>query len=159
MTVSLRPMTDAESGPIVERWRERFARNIVSARGLSAEVARQQAARDFDHLLPDGTRSRGQLLYVAIDDAERVGALWLSTQSPDGAPAAWICEVEVDDVHRGRGYGRAIMLCAEQECAKRGIAEIRLNVFGSNAVARGLYESLGYDVLTQKMGKRLSGSA
>jgi GNAT superfamily N-acetyltransferase len=36
----------------------------------------------------------------------------------------------VDDGHRGKGYGREIMLLAEQECRQRGLTSLRLTVFG-----------------------------
>jgi ribosomal protein S18 acetylase RimI-like enzyme len=155
VTVSLRPMTDGELAPLVERWSARFAGNLVTARGVSPRAARQQAVAEFADLLPDGVRTAGQLLFIASDEGEDIGALWLSTSSPDGAEAGWICEIEVDEARRGRGYGRSIVLLAEQECVRRGISEIRLHVFGSNTVARALYESLGYDVLSLKMAKRL----
>jgi len=158
VTVSLRAMTDDELPGLVERWRDRYAGNITRSRGLSPDEAMTQARTEFDDLLPDGVHTENQLLYVAESDGERVGALWLSTRSPDGTDAAWICEIEVDEARRGKGYGREIMLLAEQECAARGIDEIRLNVFGSNTTACELYESLGYDVLVQKMAKRLSSA-
>jgi ribosomal protein S18 acetylase RimI-like enzyme len=156
MTVRLRAMSEDELALLVEHWQERFAGNIAPARGLSRDEAVVQARKDFADLLPDGVRTENQLLFIAEADGERVGALWLSTRSPDGAAAAWIHEIEVDESQRGKGYGRAIMLLAEQECARRGIDAIRLNVFGWNTTARTLYESLGYEVLFQKMGKRLT---
>jgi ribosomal protein S18 acetylase RimI-like enzyme len=156
MTITLRAMSADELTPLVEHWQERFAGNIAPARGLSPDEAVIQARKDFAELLPDGIDTEHQLLFVAESDGERVGALWLSTRSPDGAAAGWIFEIEVDEAQRGKGYGRAIMLLAEQECARRGIDAIRLNVFGANTTARNLYESLGYDVLFQKMGKRLT---
>jgi ribosomal protein S18 acetylase RimI-like enzyme len=35
----------------------------------------------------------------------------------------------------------------------RGMTSLGLNVFGQNTVARGLYESLGYDVTALQMKK------
>ena len=156
MTVTLRAMSEDELALLVERWQERFAGNIAPARGLSPDNAVVQARKDFADLLPDGVRTENQLLFIAEADGERVGALWLTTRSPDGSAAAWIHEIEVEESQRGKGFGRAIMLLAEEECAQRGIDAIRLNVFGPNTTARNLYESLGYDVLTQRMGKRLT---
>ncbi|HEY7048203.1 MAG TPA: GNAT family N-acetyltransferase [Jatrophihabitantaceae bacterium] len=156
MTVTLRAMSDDELAPLVERWQQRFASKIAPARGLSPDEATVQARKDFADLLPHGVRTDDQLLFVAEADGEPVGALWLSTRSPDGAAAAWIHEIEVEESQRGKGYGRAIMLLAEQECRQRGIDAIRLNVFGPNTTARTLYESLGYQVLFQKMGKGLT---
>lgn len=75
---------------------------------------------------------------------------------PDGAEGAWVSELEVDHGWRGNGYGRQIMTLAEDVCLKHGITQLRLNFFGSNIIARRLYESLGYSVLFQKMAKDLA---
>jgi ribosomal protein S18 acetylase RimI-like enzyme len=48
------------------------------------------------------------------------------------------------------------MLLAEDEARKRGATELGLNVFGTNAVARHLYESLGYNPTSIRMAKKLS---
>ncbi len=47
------------------------------------------------------------------------------------------------------------MLLAEQEATARGMTSVGLNVHGQNTVARGLYDSLGYQVTAQQMKKVL----
>jgi ribosomal protein S18 acetylase RimI-like enzyme len=47
------------------------------------------------------------------------------------------------------------MLLAEEQAHGAGATEIGLNVFGYNAVARGLYESLGYETTSLQMRKEL----
>ena len=47
------------------------------------------------------------------------------------------------------------MLLAEGEAAARGMVSVGLNVLGNNTVARGLYDSLGYQVTAQQMKKVL----
>jgi ribosomal protein S18 acetylase RimI-like enzyme len=85
-----------------------------------------------------------------------VGWLWLAVPDPGGDPAmTWVNNVEVDEEFRGRGYGRQAMLLAEREAAARGMTSVGLNVHGQNTVARGLYDSLGYQVTTQQMKKVL----
>jgi hypothetical protein len=44
----------------------------------------------------------------------------------------------------------------EQEVRARGLPQMQLNVFGSNARARGLYRSLGFEELSVQMGKELA---
>jgi len=68
---------------------------------------------------------------------------------------AWVNNVEVDEEFRGHGYGRRAMMLAEREAAARGMSSVGLNVHGQNAVARGLYDSLGYQVTAQQMKKVL----
>jgi ribosomal protein S18 acetylase RimI-like enzyme len=47
------------------------------------------------------------------------------------------------------------MLLAEHEARDVGATELGLNVFGSNTIARHLYESLGYAPTSIRMLKRL----
>ena len=156
MTVTLRPMTEAEFPAYRERLLEGYAADIARARGLPADTALRLATQQTDELLPHGVRTSGQLLFIAVDDAGGpAGLLWLATHSPDGAQVGWIYAIEVDEAKRGKGYGRELMLLAEAECRRRGLTTLRLNVFGPNVVARQLYESLGYEVTSQNMAKRL----
>jgi ribosomal protein S18 acetylase RimI-like enzyme len=149
-------MTEAEYPPFRDRLVEHYSADIAQARGLPADEARRQATQQTDELLADGVHTDRQLLLIAVDEAgARVGVLWVATCAPNGDQAGWIYDVEVDDGHRGKGYGREIMLLAEQECRQRGLTSLRLTVFGRNSVARRLYESLGYEITSQNMAKRL----
>jgi ribosomal protein S18 acetylase RimI-like enzyme len=69
---------------------------------------------------------------------------------------AWIHGITVLSEHRGRGYGRAVMLAAESELAARGVPALGLSVFAANTPAVRLYESLGYTVTAQHMAKPLT---
>ncbi|MFW8746016.1 GNAT family N-acetyltransferase, partial [Mesorhizobium japonicum] len=82
------------------------------------------------------------------------GVLWVGP-NPDGVGPAWVFDIEVEEARRGEGWGRALMLEAERIARADGHAELGLNVFGSNAVARGLYESLGYQPTAIQMRKTL----
>ena len=156
MTLSLRPMTDDEYSTFRQRLLASYAADVAQAKAISADAALADAQKQTDDLLPDDLDTDGQLLFTAVGADDRaVGLLWLSTTSPGGAPAGWIYDIEVDESHRGKGYGREVMLLAEQECRQRGLASIRLNVFGPNLVARRLYESLGYEITSQNMAKPL----
>ena len=64
----------------------------------------------------------------------------------------------IDEAQRGKGYGKAMMLAAERELVQRGVTKLGLNVFGSNKTAIGLYERLGYEVISQQMTKPLPNS-
>ena len=47
------------------------------------------------------------------------------------------------------------MLAFEDEARSLGYDAVRLNVFGGNTRARGLYDSLGYTEIAVAMSKRL----
>ena len=67
----------------------------------------------------------------------------------------WLYDITIDEAARGRGFGRATMLALEGEVKALGFAEIGLNVWGGNEVARSLYRSLGYAEVSVGMRKRL----
>jgi ribosomal protein S18 acetylase RimI-like enzyme len=156
MNLSLRPMTDDEFAAYRVQMVDGYAVEVARLKGLSAEDGRADAERQTAGLLPDGRATEGQLLFVAVDaDGATVGTLWLSTNAPNGMDAGWIYDIEVEESQRGKGYGRELMLLAERECRRLGRTSLCLNVFGSNVVARRLYESLGYEITAQTMAKPL----
>ncbi|MFL5942455.1 MAG: GNAT family N-acetyltransferase [Gaiellaceae bacterium] len=88
-------------------------------------------------------------------DGEPAGDLWLSERDETLEPCLFVYDVYLDERYRGRGYGRAAMLLAEDEARRRGIGRVALNVFGGNAAARSLYRSLGYEENAVSMSKKL----
>ena len=64
-------------------------------------------------------------------------------------------DITIDEAERGRGFGRAAMLALEEELRDLGHESVALNVWGGNAVARGLYRSLGYVEESVHMRKQL----
>jgi ribosomal protein S18 acetylase RimI-like enzyme len=57
--------------------------------------------------------------------------------------------------HRRLGIGRALMQEAQRWAIEQGAAEIELNVFEFNEPAMAFYQSLGYETLRRRMGRRL----
>jgi ribosomal protein S18 acetylase RimI-like enzyme len=106
-------------------------------------------------MFPDGQSGPGQLLYRVEKDGQPVGSLWISPVSPNQPEAWWVWDITIEEPHRGRGLGKAAMLLAEREARSHGATELGLNVFGSNTVARHLYELLGYGTVAVRMSKRL----
>jgi len=155
--VTLRPMTPAEFAAYLDRSVGEYAREKVRVGEFTPERAAEQSRAEYAVLLPEGTRTNGMLLFTAFDGAEAVGMLWLALPTARRRQA-WVYELWVAPSARSRGYGRAIMRAGERELASRGVTEVGLNVFGDNATAIALYESLGYTVLAQQMSKRVDGS-
>src|SRR5262249_4494342 len=103
--------------------------------------------------LPEGGCLPEQVLRVAEADGRPVGFLWIGPGQQPGL--AWVNDVEVEPDLRGRGYGRALMHEAERLAAGLGYARVGLNVMAGNPVAIALYDSLGYELMTQQMAKPL----
>ncbi len=134
---------------------EEYASDVAAARGISLADARGIAAESHQRFLPDGVATAGVHIVVGEDPrGVRVGVLWVGP-NPDGVGPAWVYEIEVVEERRGEGWGRSLMAAAEELAREDGHSEIGLNVFGSNAVARGLYESLGYAATSIQMRKPL----
>jgi ribosomal protein S18 acetylase RimI-like enzyme len=154
--VRLRPVTKDEFDywrPLIEAG---YAEKIAASGAMPAAAAREKARLDHARVLPNGLDSPGALIYRLLDGDQPVGWLWLRVPGGQEDPLqAWVSMVEVDAGFRGRGYGRAAMVLAEQEARERGMTSIGLNVHGHNTVARGLYDDLGYDVTTLQMKKSL----
>lgn len=159
--LALRPMTEEEFAGYRGRLAREYAEEHVKAGNWAPEEALARSEAELDKLLPEGVASPDALVLTATDrDGVPLGVLWIGLKHPTGAPdTAWIYDIEVFAEHRGRGLGRALLSAAEREVARQGIGKLGLNVFGSNEVARRLYDSAGYVVTTQQMQKRLEPTA
>ena len=141
-----------------ERWlprtRDAYAEDMVVNGGVPEDRGRDKAARDVEQLFPGGRPAADQSVFVIEADGRPVGDLWVAEREGDLQHSLWIYDVHVDEPHRGRGYGRAAMLYAEEEARRSGLGGVGLMVFGGNDVARSLYRSLGYTENAVFMSKR-----
>jgi ribosomal protein S18 acetylase RimI-like enzyme len=154
--IRVRPMTAAEYGEWQEHSLTDYAIELSEARGIPLADARRLAAESHTRHLPQGQQTPGVHLVIGEDsEGARVGILWVGP-NPNGVGPAWVYDIEVEEDRRGEGWGRALMLAAERLMRADGHEEIGLNVFGSNTVARGLYESLGYQLSSMQMRKPLA---
>lgn len=146
--IRLRPMTGDEFARDRSRLVTGYAAEHVGAGDWRPEEAEALAAEETDRLLPGGADSPGMLLRAAeTADGKPAGIIWIALEHRSGsAEGGWI-------------YGRALLAAGEQEAARHGVEALGLNVFGSNAVARRLYESSGYEISTLQMRKRLAPPA
>lgn len=93
--------------------------------------------REFD----DGTRIEGS---VALDGAKA---------AQDGAHLRWFI---VGDALRGQGMGRRLLAEAIGFAEARGYARIHLNTFAGLDAARHLYESAGFRLVHEAVGRQWS---
>jgi ribosomal protein S18 acetylase RimI-like enzyme len=155
MTPSLRAMTAVEASVFADNLLEPYIEERIAS-GEDPDLARRTAVAQTGSLFPGGVPAPGQLVYRVIDDAGTdVGSLWIGPHTPDRPEAFWVWDVAIDESQRGKGLGRAAMRMAEEEARAHGATELGLNVFGHNAVARRLYESLGYETTAVNMRKSL----
>lgn len=93
--------------------------------------------------------------FVWVEDGRVVGNVTIQRSDPYGQ--RWqIANVAVYPAYRGRGIGRALMETALAYIEKQGGSWAVLQVRADNAVARGLYERLGFEAVSTTNEMRLA---
>jgi ribosomal protein S18 acetylase RimI-like enzyme len=154
MAVSLRKMVGPEIVAFVAASRESYVADRVES-GDDTAVAARAADEQIAAMFPAGEPGPGHLLYCLEEDGQRVGSLWIGPVPGDQPGSWWVWDITIEEAHRRRGLGKAAMLLAESQARSNGATDLGLNVFGGNAVARHLYERLGYSTVAIRMNKKL----
>jgi RimJ/RimL family protein N-acetyltransferase len=149
------PMTQHEFDLLLERAVSDYAADNVRAGHWSETEALEKARRQTESLLPQGLQTKDHYLYTLYDDDEAIGMIWLRAELNRPVKNGFIFDVHIEEKFRGKGYGKEIMSLIEEKARELGIKKIGLHVFAYNAVARKLYEDLGYKVESLNMLKEL----
>jgi GNAT superfamily N-acetyltransferase len=141
----LEPMDDAT----YDAWREASQRNYASekvkAGNWKAEDAERLSREAFDQLLPGGRETPGhEIRTMRNEHGEKVGHAWFTIEDREPGPVVFIYDIEVDEAHRRRGYGRLALAEIDDYARQQGCIGVMLHVFGYNEPARQLYRSAGY---------------
>ena len=111
----------------------------------------------YDHLPFDAAIARAAALEMIVD--ERLGVIWLICADDVavgyavfvfihglefGGRTAWLDEFYLREGHRGQGIARMTVAFLLDECRRRGIRALRLEVEHSNTRAQAVYEKLGF---------------
>ena len=156
MTVALRPIRDDELPAWLEHHRRWYAADLAAHGGLDEAAAAAKAARDVAALRPGGRPAEGSVLLFVGEDGEPAGSVWFAERDGPEGRHAFLYAIEIGERRRGRRLGREAMRLFEAEARARGFRSAVLNVFGGNAVARGLYRSLGWEESSAHMRKALA---
>src|SRR5665213_2760132 len=120
--------------------------------GFTSEEASVNIEQNEKALFTDGAPNDDQRIFDVMDDETKVGYLWLASREEQSAGEWYVYDIVIDEEFRGEGFGRSAMQAAEDYVKSQGGTRLALIVFGPNAVARGLYESLDYRIM--KIGMR-----
>ena len=155
--IRLVPMLESELNAYLEKSIPNYAADNVEAGYWSEEEALEKSRKVFNDLLPEGVKSKGQHLFQVenVETNERVGIIWLNARTDVPRPSGFIYDIEMGEKFRGKGYGKQTMLAIEEKARELGLKSIGLHVFAHNAVAKGLYEKIGYEVTSLNMVKEL----
>ncbi|PPF79887.1 GNAT family N-acetyltransferase [Subtercola sp. Z020] len=125
------------------------------ANGEAPEVAERRARDSAAENFPNGSPRESHRLVQVRADGVPVGTLWIGPLVDERPHEWWVWSIDIDEAHRGQGYGREAMALAEVIARENGATRIGLNVFGDNARAQNLYRSLEYRVTSLQMSKEL----
>jgi ribosomal protein S18 acetylase RimI-like enzyme len=160
--IRLEPMAEALIDGFIQRTVQSFAQEQVRAGNWAESEVDRRTEALLGELLPEGLQTAGQafLQIVEAQSGDPVGAIWFCEREGGQGTVGFVCNLVVDEPYRRRGYGRAAMLGLEQTAAEMGLGLICLDVFAENAIARHLYERLGYQVMqtySSPDGERATG--
>ncbi len=155
MSITLVPITLQRFPSWLKRSQSEYKTDLI-ATGETPRAAEEHSSDALERAFPAGAPTPGNTVFDLVDDiGQIVGYLWIGRDNSDDASSWWVWDVVIEPEHRGRGYGRAAMQLAEDHARAQGARTLGLSVFGFNAVARGLYESAGYETTSVKMRKQL----
>jgi ribosomal protein S18 acetylase RimI-like enzyme len=123
--------------------------------GFSTEYADENIESSKKQYFPNNKLAPGNFLFYAFDDGVKVGKLWLYSVERESKTEWSVYDIETFDGFRGKGFGRSIMLEAENYVRSKNGVSISLSVFGNNLVAKKLYDSLNYETIKVGMKKNL----
>lgn len=152
--VTLTPITKIEYELWIQKSRDNYRDENIK-NGMTFAEAQKKSDDDFHRLLPEGHQSLDQYIFSIRDQGQWVGTLWLGVRGAADNRKGYIYDIVLNEETRGKGIGKKAMLLLEDEVRKLGLHHIGLHVFGHNKTARGLYESLGYEITNLNMEKVL----
>lgn len=154
MTLSLARMDSRR----IHRWLEATKAEYIEERIAAGETraeAEANADNSYRQTFPGGVPTPSQRVFEILSDGTAVGYLWIAPRTDAEPEHWWVWGIEIDEGSRGKGFGRAAMVLAEEQARSEGAASLGLNVFGGNTVARALYASLDYRETSIQMRKSL----
>jgi GNAT superfamily N-acetyltransferase len=145
-------MTDAERHEALEKEAVDYAEAKARAGFWSREESLSRASKEIASTVGPDPAERGHAFFVGVDGAgQRIGWAWTGPVpgSKTSRGKRWLFQIVVDEPLRGQGYGRALLQAVERQIRGDGMRWLHLNVFRWNSVAVTLYETSGYEVVSE----------
>lgn len=130
--------------------------NPVRSSDISDAELRSSALEDYQRFHFKAEKPEAAL--IALDPSgERAGFVWVTMQMPvrDEEGRAWLLEVDIVPRFRGRGLSKTLVARAEEWAREHGARELWLNVGSGNRKALGLYESMGFELESMHLFKKI----
>jgi len=141
--MTLEELSEVDAGVFVAESVSAFVADLVES-GVDRDVAAAATDDYMGRLLPEGVRTDGHRFRGIEEAGRRVGRLWFGPirESPGDC---YLFEIDIEQEERGQGLGRMALELVISELQRSTFDRLGLNVFDSNAAARALYESLGFE--------------
>ena len=120
---------------------------------------RKTVSEDYLNIIIDSPNS--QLLLLIDADDNYVGMIFIGEYNAPSGPKAWIEDVVIDNIYRGRGLGRTMLEMTLEYLRAKGIQNISLTTNPKRISANSLYKSLGfklYETNVYKLNLKLSSA-
>jgi RimJ/RimL family protein N-acetyltransferase len=140
------------------RWEDtaaaEYSSDRVKARNDDENRSPERSRNELKSLLPQGRSTKNNYFYSIADGTRPVGIIWYAVDSPEfPSDTLFIYDIRIDELERGKGYGKAALLLLEDKARELGKRRIALHVFAHNQRALRLYEDIGYTPTNIVMGK------
>lgn len=149
---ALASLPEAWRPATVDRWHWMLARELPASSDPGLGVVEVHEAAEIDAVLDDAQPtaharpgSPGIECWLGVRDGGRLVAVGALVRMPDRT--GHLRAVSVLSSARGRGLGRVVSAALTQRALTGGSGVATLGVYADNAVAIGLYRSLGYAVV------------
>lgn len=125
-----------------------YARNLLESGEEKYRIKALLVAKgEFRTAFPDGSDTKGNYMYVVINEnREQVGVIGYQN-SPFEENAAFVIENVIKEDYRGKGYGKSAFLKLQEDARQNGFAKMVLNAFPHNPVSYPMYLSCGFKVI------------
>jgi ribosomal protein S18 acetylase RimI-like enzyme len=132
-------MTMVQVAPVVSA----TAEVLAACHRLIPQLSSSSSPNTMDDL-EEIIRGNSTVLFAARIDGVIVGLLTLATFRIPTGVRAWIEDVVVDDLARGKGVGEALNRAALVEARLRGAKTVDLTSRPSREAANRLYQRIGF---------------
>ena len=156
--ISLIPIHEDNFAVFLKESIDHFIEDIQTSENISMDEAKIQAESKLSTVLPYREKTPGHYFFHIIVEEDRmeVGYFWLLIKEENDRKEAIVFDIMIHPDQRGKGYGKAAMLCGEDIVKEMGVEKIWLHVIAKNTIALALYRKLGYK--TSKTYKMKNGT-
>ena len=158
MAILLKKMTESEFNEYFKKLVVDYAKENVENGHWEEDEALELSRQQTNALLPQGLNTENHYLFSLFSDKlnMNVGYLWVQIQETKSIKKAFIFDIELIEMFRGKGLGKETLQVLEDWLKTQNVKTLALHVFDKNTVARKLYFKFGFKDMSHNMIKELN---